>query len=75
MKNVRNSLYQSQNKILPFLQLWLAGDTQRSKNEHFHLESTPSANLLKGAKGSNRITSRALLNGYAMFYETFIEKK
>ena len=26
------------------------------KNEHFHLQSTPCANIWTGAKGSNRIT-------------------
>ena len=32
------------------------------KNEHFHLQSTPCANVWTGAKGSNRITLKIKLS-------------
>ena len=33
------------------------------KNEHFHLQSTPCANVWTGAKGSNRITLKLTVKG------------
>ena len=45
------------------------------KNEHFHLQSTPCANVWTGTKGSNRITLIRILVDLGWVYQSTISKE